>query len=204
MKTKTFKRPLFHLGTLDANNKGERGASHEGNGLSVSECPDAWRRIAKLGGLPTWTLQKPGNQFLHLHKLTTADRQTILDYALDNGWAALQSVWVATTYDSEQDCALEAYYPTEQDARDEVCEEDDPDGAVCSREVPVALLPLINWLGFAPSQMLVPSMLATLYADKVLGFDGVFWEDLLDVSALSAPRAVISAGKLETWKIEKA
>jgi hypothetical protein len=70
--------------------------------------------------------------------------------------------------------------------------------------VPVALPQLTNWLGFAPAQMQVPSMLATLYADKVLGIDGVFWEDLLDVSALSAPRAVISAGKLETWKIEKA
>lgn len=41
---------LVHVGSLRAADKGCRGDSYEGHGLSVSECPAAWVEIASLGG----------------------------------------------------------------------------------------------------------------------------------------------------------
>jgi len=41
-----------------------------------------------------------------------------------------------------------------------------------------------------------------LYADT-LGLDGVWWQDVLDVTKLSAPRGVIVPSKVNTWNITK-
>lgn len=57
-----------HIGTLNPNDIGQRGAggrvSFEGHHFSVSLNPDEWRRIAELGDAPQWTLRKTGGTFL--------------------------------------------------------------------------------------------------------------------------------------------
>lgn len=59
---------LYHVGTLNPENKGSD--SHEGSGLSVSVHPNEWTRIAKLGGGDLYSLSKSGNQFLDFHRMT--------------------------------------------------------------------------------------------------------------------------------------
>ncbi len=54
----------YHLGSLDPDDRGEQGESHEGHLLSVSTCPLAWRSIARLGGRK-------------LHGINKADGSTI-------------------------------------------------------------------------------------------------------------------------------
>ena len=48
---------LYHVGTTDIKNKGKD--SYEGKGLSVSICPTAWCKIAKIYSSDVWEFKKP-------------------------------------------------------------------------------------------------------------------------------------------------
>ena len=41
-----------------------------------------------------------------------------------------------------------------------------------------------------------------LYAEE-LGYDGVWWEDILDIGKFSAPRGVIVPSKISSWTMQK-
>lgn len=58
------KRVVFHVGTQTFAQKGTKkpGSSLEGEGLSVSEHPRAWMRVAQLGGHATWALSRTDGQ----------------------------------------------------------------------------------------------------------------------------------------------
>lgn len=55
-------KAIYHVGTM---NEGAKSSfftdSLEGHCISVSRCPAAWRKIAKLGGNPLWELQRYDN-----------------------------------------------------------------------------------------------------------------------------------------------
>src|SRR3546814_10515345 len=90
---------LWHRGTMDAADKGCRGESHEGHGLSVSTDPDAWEEIAKLGGEPLWELSRDGNRFLDAHGLSECHRRKMSDWAESEGLAVRADAWRWSRYD---------------------------------------------------------------------------------------------------------
>src|SRR3546814_7378418 len=92
---------LWHRGTMDAADKGCRGESHEGHGLSVSTDPDAWEEIAKLGGEPLWELSRDGNRFLDAHGLSECHRRTMSDWAESEGLAVRADAWRSEEHTSE-------------------------------------------------------------------------------------------------------
>lgn len=200
---------LYHIGTLNPKDKYKvHTQSQEGHGLSVSQCPDAWREIARLGGNPLWRLSRDGNAFLDYHRLTDEERQVILNWGLESGWVALKEVWVASYYDEEVEDTRFFYVRSREQALAELdCEsEDDFDAGQSIRQdtVPTASTRLNDYIGFKVDDVEVPDLLALAYADHELHLDGVFWEDILDPHSLSAPRAVIFPEKLSSWGIEPA
>ena len=64
---------VLHVGNFDGN---QDASSHEGHALSVSWCPEAWTKIARLGGRPTWLLKKdePG-RFLEITGIKQAAKR---------------------------------------------------------------------------------------------------------------------------------
>jgi hypothetical protein len=48
----------------------------------------------------------------------------------------------------------------------------------------------------------VPDLVLTVYAEEH-GYDGVWWNDRLDVQNYSAPRGVIVPSKIKSWTVLK-
>lgn len=195
--TRSF-RVLYHVGTLNVADK--RGDSHEGAGLSVSLHPDEWRRIAsgRVSGA-TWRCTKPGNRFINAHRLPKAARSKIADWAIQNGFAARETTYRIARYDDELE--QEHYLPflTRAEAEREADDGDEIE------EVPGSLVgtPALATRTHAASLALAEDLILTVYAEEH-GFDGVWWQDVLDVTAYSAPRGVIVPRMVGTWSFERA
>jgi hypothetical protein len=204
-------RSVFHLGTMDPSHKGKthNATSYEGNGLSVSIHPDEWRQIAKLGGNDLWQLELPGGlRFLDAHALTDPHRERVMSWAKAAGLVRETSIIEVSWYDSELEDRLGTQYngddPIQAAKAKEEYEyllEEDPDSG--DEGPKIKTLP-----GFAPAVAMherigfkvdigfVRDLALTLYVEDVLAsadasIHGVWWNDRLDPSALSAPRGVV-------------
>lgn len=197
MKTVSFER-LYHIGTLNPADKfADSSVSMEGRGLSVSQFPEAWRHIARLGGRPLWRLTRPENRFLDVYALTQAERRQVESWGVAEGWARLKTVWVATVLDCESNETREIFCETKAHA---IAADDDVQ-LVMPRDVVAATAHLNDYHGFPVPDVWAGGLLAVAYADQVLQLDGVFWSDDLDPYALSAPRAVIVPARVASWSV---
>ena len=82
----TYKTAVWHIGELEPLLSKRTGlsGSDEGPGISVSECPDDWRQIARLGG-SLWQLSRTDGEdgkFIDFHELTPAQRSEYTATAL--------------------------------------------------------------------------------------------------------------------------
>jgi hypothetical protein len=197
---------VFHVGTLDPTHKGVRGASQEGNGLSISLHPEEWTQIAKLGGGDTFKLSRKPGLFLDFHKLSKARREQLTQWGLTQGWCEMQPRWKLVWVDSETEEPVHMLLDTEVSARSEqeFRQEEDESASVEPVQVPVLTPTALERLGFKVDALSTLDMLATFYVEDCTEFDGVWWNDMLDPYALSAPRGVIVRSRLPQWTIERA
>jgi len=199
---KTSFEVLYHVGTMDAAQKNAAFESLEGDGLSVSLHPEEWREIAELGGSPTWALTKVGNQFLDFHSLDDGQRAQIRKWGIAEGWLEPAKLWEVSYYDDESEDRRLLVFDNEDEARSEYddCDiESEPqlvekDGAVATAKLSKRVaMKLID-----PS--LAEELAALVFAEDVVGLDGVWWEDDYDPGALSCPRGVISLAALPSFR----
>jgi len=196
---------VYHVGTMNAVDKGCRGASFEGSGLSVSLHPTEWVRIAKLGGLPTFVLSKSDGLFLDFCKLGPAQRAALIQWAEGFGWVTHVARWQVSWLDEDAGTRCQMLACTAEEARLEVEDLEESCVEVQSSEtsVPVLTSKALKRLGFVPPELSTPDILATFLAEDTESLDGVWWDEELAPSNLSAPRGVISANKLRTWSASK-
>jgi len=192
-----FKNIVFHIGTMQPQNK--KLESFEGGGLSVSTEPSAWEKIAQLGGLPWWELTKPTGQFLNALKISTLLQEQIQEWGVEQHYLEISPLYRVTWWDDEWgtdfsqlflspvEAALEAkYYDTE-----------------VQEELGFISTPLLEVrTGVKCSLSEVGDHLLTIWAEEETDLDGIWWNEKLDVSFLSAPRGVILPTKLKEWKVE--
>jgi len=190
-------RQVWHVGSMDPKGKGE--GSLEGAGLSVSTHPEEWQQIAELGSGPVWELARNGNRFLDFHRLTKAQRSAMADWGVQQGLVERRPAWQVRWWDSED----RAFRYMEAESEEEAKAEAEPVGgkvkALSSVAYPTARLRQATRNPRA-SSVVAMDLLATVYADKALGWDGVWWQDTLDVPGLSAPRGVIFSSRLPGWQ----
>jgi hypothetical protein len=214
---------LVHVGTMRPQDKGCRGDSHEGHGLSVSECPQAWVEIAGLGGEPWWSLeykacssgsgaaQTIAPRFLDLHRVPDAALQAMTAHAAALGWCAPAPAWRLEWHDDDVGEWRYAHVVDDAEAQAEhaalIAELDA--GAPSERmprliaEIAWALTPaLLPRLARRRSDLSeTAELVALMLAEDSGHFDGVFWDDRLDALALSAPRAVIFPRRLDRFDV---
>lgn len=188
---------LWHVGSFKASAKG-RG-SYEGAGLSVSLHPDAWRRIAKLGGT-TWRLAKDGNAFLDALALSREQRAEINAWGLTNNYVIASRLFRLDYQDQDEngdDVKRWSIFHTRRKAEEEAEEYEIAtvtqfDGLVGTAKLHKATKSRVD-----PD--ICEDLLLTVYGDLVLGLDGVWWAETLDSANLSAPRGVIFQRKVSDW-----
>ncbi len=192
--TRTLRR-VWHTGTLDPADK--RPGSHEGAGLSVSIHPDAWERIARhrIRGTRHVLTCRDG-AFLAVQRLQARHRTAIAEWAVAQGYAVVAEIFETTVPDEASDGTLVTGFLS----RDEACEAGS--GAAVRAVAGLVATPhLSRRHGREDGIVTVAHDLAPLYAEDMLDLDGAWWNDVLDVESLSAPRGVIAPSKLGRWTI---
>jgi hypothetical protein len=189
---------LYHVGLLNPKAKGKQ--SLEGAGLSVSVHPGTWVRIAQLGGLPWWKLSKKDGMFLNYHAMSNKHRALISQWGVESAFVQRGTSYEVSRLDGESgersfmlfDDKTEAEYEFNSIDTDEK-----PQIGPVSSLYPTQKMK--ERVAVRTDPMLARDHLATIFAEDVLGVDGVWWEDNLDEEHLSAPRGVIVLSMVKTW-----
>jgi GNAT superfamily N-acetyltransferase len=217
VKIPTLKFPaLYHIGTLDADHRGEQGESQEGHLLSVSVCPAAWRSIARLGGRPLHLIEKNnGIELLDVHAAHANPelRAEIEAWAIEHGYAEHRTLWKAWTYDCEygdDDPNAWRYtlHASQEKAANEI-EDDDATGpngeAVESEHLFVGTPALaIHVKQHDLSKREAFNFAALVWAEmKHPYLDGAYWNQPYNRHSLSAPRGGIFPAKISEVAIRE-
>ncbi|WP_150129394.1 hypothetical protein [Bosea sp. RAC05] len=179
----------------------KRRISYEGSALSVSLCPEAWSRIARLGG-PVREIDGAGQAFLSFHDMDDDARATVIDWAEASGLAERTSVWKAWRWDDEVEAWSFMICPSQAAALAEVSDEDDsdlPPGATALTE-PMGIIRLTEAGALRADgygRDCDATDVATLFwiedvlREQMPDIIGLWWEERFDPDALSAPRGAI-------------
>lgn len=192
------KHPLskvFHVGFYSHGNPRSKRSDYslEGNGLSVSQCPDDWIKIAKLGGSNLYGLTKKNPNFFMAHE---SGNEQAIQWCIDNDFLKPKTKYRAYMTNEEGE---ECYF--ESDRLKEAEEESEDvrvvDGYVFGEKGRA------YWKQSFSSRISnsMAEDFAVIFFAEAHGYDGVWWNDDLDASRLSAPRGVIFQHKLSEWKV---
>lgn len=184
---------VWHVGDMDLSSKSS--FSLEGNGLSVSQHPDAWEQIAQLGGAPWWALCKPSASFCDAIELSTEQQAEITRWGIESGWVELVDRFRVSYFDEELED--EVYYYT-SDATD------------ADEGEEVAAVQVISPTPSMTTRLSVHcdadvgcfDLLLSLYVEDETDLDGIWWYEELDPARYSAPRGVIVPTRLDGWLVE--
>lgn len=196
---------VWHVGDLEAPSK--RRNSYEGAGLSVSVHPAAWRMIARgwVDG-PTWQMDRKNSRFLDALTIGPKMRREILTWAESQGYAHATDLWTWTYWDDELEEEVHQVFLSRKEALDEADCDDEDDGIikVVRGHVSTPALDVIA-MQDSPSRgsRAVLDLVLPVYAEQVLGLDGVWWAERLDPLCHSAPRGVIAAGRVQEWSVTR-
>lgn len=193
---------LLHVGSMDMSHK--RVNSYEGAGLSFSFNPYAWQRIARgMVSGKIWKLTKPGNQFLDFHKLTKSQTKQIVAWGFEQGYIVPFTTYRVKYFDPDTERNTYTDFETREEAEEE---NEYLEGEVVeSKDSFVSTAKLSRYCNFNNLTAInCTDYVAIAYAEFVLAIDGVWWNEVLDVVQLSAPRGVIFPARVASFKAELA
>jgi hypothetical protein len=189
---------VWHVGHLERGDANPN--SLEGAALSVSVHPRSWTRIARLGGAPTWELTAADGHgtFCDAARLGPAHVEHVTTWAVDRGLLETATLWAAPIHiDDELDGQL--LCDTEAEALDEASDTD----LVCAVTTWVAtgeLLARQRWTRPARGAHTMDLALITYVDDCCEHLDGVWFDEVHDPAALSAPRGALLERARPHWR----
>lgn len=198
---------VYHVGSLDQTKKGHSyRRSLEGHCLSVSHCPSAWVKIARLGGLPCHQLEKVDGVFLDVLR-TRGDRalhSQIQDWGIQQGLCNLETQWKSWSTDEEGDWRY-TLHKSEHEAQEEAESNYADEGPNGPAHEPAEVLAASAKLLSLTHQTSMDgedcfNLLCAVWADQTQPkIDGVWWTEVFDPGNLSAPRGGIFPSRLNGW-----
>lgn len=194
MKVITFPA-VTHLGEMDLAKK--KPGSYEGAGLSVSVHPMAWGMIANLGC--EGFILRPANgevRLLDCRTLSKADRSTVETWGTNNGYLEPCELFKVSYYDADLDARAYFLFDRKEKAQSEARELERArvTGPIKDIRGTTKLLSETSQDARSSNDIVGTfafDLVMTLYAEKALDVDGVWWSETLDPFNHSAPRGVI-------------
>lgn len=188
---------VFHTGTLNIKDKNERNLEGN-NGLSVTNTPGVWGRINRgMTSGDDHKLTKTNNSFIDYHEITKEQHELIEQWGVDRGLLTPLTKYQYSYYDDEYEQEMTFVFDSKEEAEAEAEEEHE----VTAYEGFSVTDKLCEIIGSGNKDD--DSLIIIAYCLLETECDGVFWNDILDVTRLSAPRGVILQSKLESWSITK-
>lgn len=188
---------VFHVGDLDPS--GRKAESYEGSGLSISIHPDEWARIARLGSPSRWQVTRPDGsplKFAAWHDVPDADRDSLRQWAAEQGWVEERKVYQVSWFDDELDDTMTTDFTDRDDAEAEADAMD-----VDVETVTVWRATTAFPEGRIPSNVdPTDALLAVWVRQQRPDLDGVWWDDTYNPAALSCPRGVL-VHSLESYSV---
>ncbi len=186
---------VFHVGDMNIRNKSQ--FSLEGSGLSVSKNPEEWRQIARLGDSDLYLLNNSNGLFLDAYRLNKKQKNDIINWGVEQEYVEPTETYRVLYGDGsymEFDDLEKATY----EAGDEYK----------IRRNKIGGLKPTDKLKIDTKQNRIDisqtfDLLLTVFTEKTSDYDGIWWNDRLDVLDYSAPRGVIFNNKLKNWDIIK-
>jgi hypothetical protein len=195
-------KKVYHVGDMDIKDKSK--FSLEGSGLSVSLHPDEWRKIARLGSRDLYLLSNSGGLFVDGNKLDSREKSDIISWGLESGYIDQKETYKVCWYDDELEDDVCMEFPTYDEAKEEAGDEEDGKTIEVNKS---GVLPTSNLISSSMQGRIEPSqtfdLLLTIFVESMTNFDGIWWDDYLDVSKYSAPRGVIFNSKINRWSISR-
>lgn len=190
---------LYHVGTLDPNQK--QTGSHEGAGLSVSLHPEAWRRIARLGSVPTHEVRQPGGRFVDFYQARKdpALMAEVWCWAKDQGYVEHGTRYVVRYRDSEIDETVSLTFDTLAEAEAEA-EEYAVTVELHAGYRPTAAMTERACHTRPPNAFVQDFALGFFLEDHCPGIAGLWWNEVLSPATYSAPRGVIFLPRIAEWQ----
>ena len=188
----------FHVGTLNRNLK--QLNSCEGAGLSVSNCPSVWMKITRFEpDARVIGLENLKGKFLNFYDLSEIQLNEIRRWGVENGYLVPYTIYRYTYYDSEFECDMIMSFTDKERALQELCDEsheqlEEVDSFVGTSKLAHAQFQTDS-TSIDPIQILTIQYIEENYPD----FDGVWFDEDLDIYRLSAPRGVIFNNRLDNW-----
>lgn len=216
---------VYHIGTLNKANKASfHKKSQEGEGLSVSLCPNAWQEITHLPG-NLYSLEFESAQYIDYKALEHETKFAIIQWAVNNDFAEWKTVWQIWSYDDESDewkymefndyrkALLEIDIDVNGDIEGQIAELDDefnmqdsPKGTILTENKILSITTKGHsvYSGFVEGDN--DDMSVIIWLKEVLSLDypdivGVWWNENYDPLCWSAPRGVILHDRLIDFKI---
>lgn len=192
-----------HIGDLDAE-RTKPQFSYEGDGLSVSTCPESWASIARLGGT-CYTLYNPDGTFYSIDP-TETPRDVERKWCIDAGYVREVTGYRATWVNADSVEVHMEFYDKEP-AELEACAADREGWVDTTTSLELGSKGEAYWKSAfrkSPADagpMEVRGLLPVWYAENTTGHEGVWWHEQHDPANLSAPRGVIFQEKLDNWEI---
>lgn len=205
---------LYHVGTMDIADKSS--FSLEGNGLSVSICPNEWMKIARMTSSTIWSLYKRNVQMLDYYSLTENEFKIATAWGIDKGYLEECIIFKSIRFDDEMDCELESVFETFEEACEESCFENkynsyeeylsvkENEYSKVEKEIgykPTSKLKEISMVNVDISNSQEINLL--MFLEENTELDGVYWDEILDIYKYSAPRGVIFNSKIDTFVKEE-
>lgn len=195
---------IYHLGSLDSSKKSD--LSYEGHTISASTCPEAWEKIAKLGGEPCYQLKKQGALFLDVESLlnNTSLEKRLLKFGKDHGLIELRDVYEISWFDDEMEDTMCFRCLSSEEAFNEM----DEDRSMKKLSEWVETQALIDKtkqnrsVSASNPRQLLAIAYAEFLSDEGYPVDGVFLDHEYDPSRLSAPAFGVLPGRLQSFEKE--
>jgi len=187
-----FLKRVWHVG--DLSKRAVSAHSFEGNGLSVSLHPTAWRGIARLGSGKLYEMRRRGGQpgaFVDL----TATPEALLKRCVRAGFADRGIAWQRSYWDDEMGSEMTQVFSSEQEAE----LESDGEDSVVEVTVLVPTSKLLRLHAQVPLALTADFAIMATLEEEEPGVDGVWWREVLDPSIHSAPRGAIFQSRLPRW-----
>lgn len=207
------KDTVFHVGHL-APDAPRGDSSLEAFCLSVSDCPEDWRTIARLGNAPTWRLHRRESFWLDFLAMGPSDTAALEAWAIAHGYGTRQRLWRAWSEDEDGTPRYMGFLCMAK-ALKEIEDPGEPDGpgpdgchidfidALVLTETALSALERFD----DPTQGLDGA--ALLYLRDVAAPDnpaiaGIWWDERHDPAILSCPRGGLLPERLEDFSARPA
>lgn len=191
---------VYHIGSLQASDRGERFASSlEGNALSVSNCPSAWASIARLGGKPLHKLAPSGGQAFRFLDgdavMIPPFKDACLNWCQAAGLVKAEPQW-RSWHEDEEGGWNYLFWNSEEEALDDVCGDQvmvDSLAAWVGTEKLAELMKCssVTW-GHSPEQAV--QAWAQIRLAPQYGLHGVWWDGPYRPDMQSAPSGAVFPG----------